>query len=254
MGRWRGFIIMARIGILGFGEIGSSVKKLYLQNGKHHEVFVKDLDVDEGISCVDFLHVCIPYSDQFVDQVCECIEKEKPKAVIINSTIPMGNTRKVIEQSGLESICHSPVRGVHPNLCEGLKTFEKYVGVSDVGTFSEMICEHFNELGIETRVVSPIENSELAKMASTTYYGLCIAWHGEMQQLCLDHDLDFEDVMTAWNRGYNDGYAKLGMKNVVRPTLYPPSGKIGGHCVIPNVKLMKEFFNSEALDLILKYG
>lgn len=243
---------MKKIGILGYGEIGQSVKKLYA--GKDYEVYAKDLDIDEGIENSDYLHICIPYSDNFVDQVCECIEKADPKNVIINSTVVVGITSKVIEESGMKNICHSPVRGVHPNLYEGLKTFEKYVGFDEIGEFSQGICEHFKELGVKTKSVTPTKTSELAKLASTTYYGLCIAFHGEMQKICSEHGLDFKDVMTDWNEGYNKGYIELGMDNVVRPNLYPPSGSIGGHCIVPNARLMSKFFNSEVLDLILKYG
>lgn len=243
---------MKKIGILGYGEIGQSVKKLYA--GKDYEVYVKDLDIDEGIDNVDYLHICIPYSDDFVEQVCECAQEENPKNVIIHSTVVIGATRKIIQESGRRNICHSPVRGVHPNLYEGLQTFEKYVGFSEIGEFSETVCEHFKQLGVKTKSVSPIETSELAKLASTTYYGLCIAFHGEMQKLCSENGLDFKDVMNDWNEGYNKGYIELGMGNVVRPNLYPPSGSIGGHCIVPNARLMSKFFNSEVLDLILKYG
>ena len=74
-----------------------------------------------------------------------------------------------------------------------------------------------------------------------------------MAKLCQIYGTDFEDVMTNWNLGYNEGYNLLGMGNVVRPVLYPPSNKIGGHCILPNAELMGSFFTSEALDLILKY-
>lgn len=244
--------MQTKIGIVGFGEIGSSVEKLYLGK-KKYTTHIKDLDRDDGLFGVDYMHICIPYSEDFVDLVCAYIQKEKPKNVIINSTIVPGTTRRVIDKSGFTNICHSPVRGVHPNLYEGLKAFEKYVSVLEEGQFSSDVSTHFSKLGIQTKVVSPPEVSELAKIASTTYYGLCIAWHGEMNELCSEYNVDFEDVMTNWNLGYNEGYRALGMPNVARPVLYPPSNKIGGHCVIPNARLMKTFFDSKSLDLILKY-
>lgn len=92
----------------------------------------------------------------------------------------------------------------------------------------------------------------MAKLTSTTYYGLCIAWHGEMKKMCDKHDIDF-DVINKWTETYNSGYIELDMPGVVRPNLYPPSDGIGGHCVIPNTELLLTQFESMALDLILQY-
>ena len=46
------------------------------------------------------------------------------------------------------------------------------------------------------------------------------------------------------------------MENVCRPVLYriPDGHKIGGHCVIPNAKLLKDMYpNFTAWDYVLRY-
>ena len=258
-----------KIGIVGYGEIGKSIHELYLKKppnalfAKVHSVCIKDLDVDDGIKDCDYLHVCIPYSDDFVDQICEYIEKETPKNVLIHSTVQVGTTRKIMEKSGLFNICHAPVRGVHPNLYEGLITFPMYIGFDKnkhdpegaefILNFVDGIYFLLNSIGVNIKVLGNFETSELAKLASTSYYGMCIAFHAEINNLCDEMGLSFQEVMTDWNEGYNNGYKKLGMDHVVRPVLTPPNKKIGGHCVVPNAKLLSELFNSEALNLILKY-
>ena len=65
-------------------------------------------------------------------------------------------------------VVHSPVRGVHPYLFEGLKTFVKYVGAEDKKA-GEMAKKHFESLGIKTKLVYPAKTSELAKLFCTTY-------------------------------------------------------------------------------------
>ena len=244
-----------KIGILGFGEVGKSIEELYLTApfAFDESVSVKDLDlyVDDGIKDCNYLHVCIPYSDDFVDQVCECIEKETPKNVIIHSTVQVGTTRKIVEQSGLINICHAPVRGVHPDLHEGLKTFPMYVGYDKTQhatkDFIGALLFLLGSIGVTAKVVNKPETSELAKIASTSYYGMCIAFHAEINSLCGEMGLSFEEVMTEWNKDYNNGYKKLDMDHVVRPVLTPPAflrpdGAIGGHCIIPNAKLLKDFY------------
>jgi len=65
--------------------------------------------------------------------------------------------------------------------------------------------------------------------------------------------IDFEKTVTDFNKTYNQGYSKLGKKNVVRPVLYPPGEGIKGHCVVSNAEILKKYHKSKALDLILEY-
>ena len=58
--------------------------------------------------------------------------------------------------------------------------------------------------------------------------------------------------MTVFNTSYNEGYKKLGKNNVVRPVLYPTE-KIGGHCVVPNAKILKDYMNTKTIQSILEY-
>lgn len=255
-----------KIGILGYGEIGKAIEKLYISASnlelRLSWLSIKDINFDEGIRHCDYLHVCIPYSDDFVDQVCECIEQKNPKNVIIHSTVQVGTTRNIMKKSGLINICHAPVRGVHPCLHRGLRTFPMYLGYDKTQhDTSEFIYETkilFDGLNVKTKIVDKFETSELAKLASTSYYGMCIAFHAEINSLCDEMGLSFEEVMTEWNKQYNEGYTKLGMDHVVRPVLSPPDKKIGGHCIIPNAKLLKDFYyrtmqTKELPNFILKY-
>ena len=230
-----------KVGILGYGEIGKSLARFY------KDPKIKDLDRDDGLQGVDILHVCIPYNDKFVDIIKKEIKEIKPKLTIIHSTVAPGTTKKI---GGM--VVHSPVRGVHPHLYEGIKTFVKYIGADDKKA-GEMAKKHLESLGIKTKLVYPSKTSELAKLLCTTYYGLCIAWHGEMNKICKKEKVNFEDVVTELNKTYNEGYEKLGMKNVVRPVLSAPDNGIGGHCVVPNAKILKKYYTSKALDLILDY-
>lgn len=248
-----------KIGILGHGEVGKAIESLYA--GTDHDIVIEDDPngvAHHRMEGADYVHVCLPYYSDFVYDVSIFIEYTHPENLIIHSTVPVGTTSSVLINSDYtRNIYHAPVRGVHPNLLEGLRTFPMYVGHDsgdqDSANSVKELCSLLQSLGVATKVVDKFETSELAKLASTTYYGMCIAFHGEIKKLCDERGLDFEDVMTEWNEGYNKGYADLGMDHVVRPNLYPPSGSIGGHCIIPNAKLLGQFFDSEVIDLILKY-
>jgi UDP-N-acetyl-D-mannosaminuronate dehydrogenase len=117
-----------------------------------------------------------------------------------------------------------------------------------------MAKEHLESLGIKTKVFMPSITTEIGKLFSTTYYGLCIAWHGEMKKICDQEGIDFEKAVTDFNKTYNEGYKELGRGNVVRPVLYPPQGGIGGHCIGENTETLNKYYKSLVFDLIKKYG
>jgi len=231
----------SKIGVLGFGEVGQAIARFY-KNPR-----IKDLGQDDGLKGVEILHICIPWSDSFVNDVKKEIKDVQPKLTIIHSTVRPGTTKKI---GGM--VVHSPIRGIHPKLYQGVKTFVKYIG-ADNKKAGQMAARHLSSLGIKTKVFTPAATTELGKLLDTTYYGLVIAWHGEMEKMCRKFKVDFEEAVGDFNRTYNEGYKKLGKPNVVRPVLYPPQSGITGHCIIPNTEILKKIFKSRALDLVLDY-
>jgi len=231
-----------KVGILGYGEVGQAIAKFY-KNPR-----IKDLKRDDDLMGVEILNICIPWSDNFVKIVKEEIKRIKPKLTIIHSTVAPNTIKKIGGQ-----VVHSPIRGIHPNLYEGVKTFVKYIG-ADNKKAGEMANKHLKGLGLKTKLFFPSVTTEIGKLLDTTYYAFCIAWHGEMKKICDKTNVDFEKAIIDFNKTYNEGYSKLGKLNVIRPVLYPPvNNKIGGHCLISNTEILAKHFKSKAFDLILDY-
>lgn len=234
-----------KIGILGYGEVGQAIAKLY------KKPLIKDLKRNDGLTDLDILNICISYSDKFIQITEKEIKRAKPKITIIHSTVAPGVTKKLARKFNGMAV-HSPIRGVHPNLYKGIKTFIKYIGADNkkAGKLAE---KHLRSLGIKTKLFMPSATTELGKILDTTYYGLCIAWHAEMKKMCDKFEVDFDEAAADFNKTYNEGYTRIGMKNVVRPVLYPLKDFIGGHCIVPNAEILKKYFDSLAIDLVLKY-
>ena len=228
------------IGILGYGEIGKAIAEFY------NKPLIKDLNRDDGLVGVEILNVCIPWSEKFVEIVKKEIKEINPKLTIIHSTVAPGTIKKI---GGI--VVHSPVRGVHPNLFKGIKTFVKYIGADDKKS-GEIAEKHLKSLGIKTKIFYPSATTEIGKILDTTYYGICIAWHGEMKEICDKLGVNFDDAVTDFNQTYNEGYAKLGKKNVVRPVLYPPQNGKAKHCIVPNATILSKYYETPIFDLILK--
>lgn len=239
--------------IIGYGQIGKSIEGLY-KGKEEYAVFHKDLNsVSKNMpDSFDVTHICIPNIDCFSEKVALYIEKYTSKIIIINSTVNVGTIKDVLEELDylnikVEAIGHSPVMGIHPNLTKSIQTFTKIIGAPDKIQAGK-ISKHFEDIGVKTIIYDKPENSEAAKLLSTTYYAWNIYFMKFVKKYCDAKGLNFEDVYTTTNEIYNAGYEKFGMNHVKRPVLKYIPGPIGGHCLIPNLDLFDyDFFPAQVL-------
>lgn len=206
--------------VIGNGEIGKAVAAVL-------EADTMDLDFSPTFEKYDVIHICIPYSERFIEIVKEYQDRFKPELTVIHSTVPLGTSEKC-------NAVHSPVRGVHPHLEAGVRTFVKFFGGKD----AEKAAKLFEEKGVRVFTTPNARNTEHGKCWDTTQYGAFIELCREIYRDCLENGTDFDIVYTLFNETYNEGYTKLGRTDVIRPTLYYSEGKIGGHCVVPNARFL----------------
>ena len=109
--------------IVGYGEVGRGLAEVLKQKGK-----VWILDPNKSLKHNNnwpkkfyAIHICIPFSNSFSQAVRGIKKKYGYEILIIHSTVPVGTSDKL-------GAVHSPIRGDHPNLAKGIKTFVKYVG------------------------------------------------------------------------------------------------------------------------------
>ncbi len=224
-----------KVVVVGLGEVGKPLLKLI---SEYHEATGVDvMPPPEPILDVDVLHICYPFEiKDFIGETAKYIELFKPQLTIINSTVGIGTTRRVAERTGA-AVVHSPVRGKHARMQEELKTYTKFVGAMDA-TSGRDAAEHFQSVGLKTKVLSAPEASELAKLTETTYFGLMIAWAQEVERYCDRTRQRYEDVASF--------YQEIEFFPLVK---YFP-GIIGGHCVMPNIEILRKFDDSAILKAI----
>lgn len=219
--------------VIGKGEVGTA---LYNVLKNTHETYIRDVSPTTVLDA-EILHICFPWNYDFQTAVMKYIREYEPKYVVIHSTLYPKTTELIqyrINQAKLKSkMFFSPVRGVHPNLEEGIKTFVKYLAPKN-----KKLAKYFEEAGIKVEQHKHPRTIETAKVMSTTYYGWNIIFEKLLYKYCKRFEVDYDLIYTKWNETYNEGYEKLGMPNVKRSILKHAKGKIGGHCVIPNLKLV----------------
>jgi UDP-N-acetyl-D-mannosaminuronic acid dehydrogenase len=231
-----------KVGIMGFGEIGSN-NKWYLEKLKNIEIAGYDPRYhpicDVYIICTDSDHVI---------EACEQIKTidEKP-ILLIESTIKVGTCRTIFESfNGMARIIYCPQRfwAKDPEQ-RGVRRFRLISAFcnSDMGLGVNIYKNMFN---IPVYPVYPIEIAEFAKVAENAYRGVQIAFAQELKieadKLKLDFNELREAIMTA------------------SPMHYLPKALdgIGGHCIPMAMDWTKDFSDVvfaavEANDIYVNY-
>jgi len=196
-----------------------------------------DISPVERVEHVDVLHICYPFQiSDFIGESARYIEIYEPALTIVNSTVAVGTTRAIADRTGA-AVVNSPVRGKHARMLDELRFYNKFVGALNPGD-GERASRHFESLGLKTKVLSSPEATELAKLTETTYFGVLIAWAQEVERYCDQVGQDYNEVVSIFDE-----------IRYLPPVKYSP-GIIGGHCVMPNINILKDCGPSVLLDAI----
>jgi len=97
--------------VIGLGEIG---RPLYEIVKGVHNAFGVDVDPDRNVDQepsgpVGVMHICFPYSEEFVEKVVGHIGKFNPNLTIVESTVRPGTTSLIWRLTdGKHHLVHSP--------------------------------------------------------------------------------------------------------------------------------------------------
>lgn len=213
--------------VVGLGEVGSAIAEVLGCGGT---------DIDGRWSPPPknpILHIAIPWSDDFIVTVMRYEAKYEPQLVVIHSTVPVGTCEPM-------DWVHSPVRGRHPDLAEGLRSFVKHFG----GSRAEEAAEVWPG-PISTTDKSA--NTEAGKLWELIQYGVQIRINQAIFEWCQANGVDPDVAYTEFAETYNDGYSELGDFHFVRPVLKYMPGPIGGHCVAQNSRLLDHWLSDVVL-------
>ena len=222
--------------VVGLGEVGKPLYTIL----KRREPGAIGIDIEPASvnEPVGIMHICFPFhgAAQFQSAVVGYAKKYSPKVIVINSTAVPGTTRSIEEATGLPCV-YSPVRGKHTKMVDELLTYVKFVAGTNAQATLQ-VQEHFKAAGLPSEIMSAPEALELAKLLETTYFGLLIAWAQDMNRFAEAVDADYLEVGKFFREiGY------------LPSVLFQP-GFIGGHCVMPNIALLQQRFESEFLEVI----
>ena len=233
---------------MGLGEIGKPLLKLISKSTIAVGYDVNPNLIDgKKISKFEkletrFLHICIPFNKKFVKNVISLYHAFTPKSIVIHSTVSPYITMKLQNKLPIP-IIYSATRGVHKRMFNDLKKYTKFYGIEQNAPNHFWASKTFSSLmrksGVKTKKVSNPITLELSKIiCDTTYLGWLVNYAQISNMIAIQHDVNYDEM---WS--FSDEIHKF-LGN--RPKMFP--GYIGGHCVIPNLKLI----NNQTLDLIKK--
>ena len=234
--------------VAGIGEIGKPILKL-LSKGNIVVGF------DSNSSLMDkrkferyknlktsFMHITIPVTGKFINNVLKLYKKFQPECVVIHSTIRPGTTERLQEKLPIPVI-YSATRGVHKRMIYDLKRYTKFFVISTNAPRGKWASSRYVKMmkacGIKTKKMSKPETLELAKIiCDTSYLGWLVNYAQLSNMIAIEHGVNYDEM---WS--FTEEIQKF-LGN--RPKMYP--GHIGGHCVIPNLGLL----DNQTLNIIKK--
>lgn len=220
--------------VVGLGEVG---RPLFNILSRSYECIGVDIQPVEVTKPCSVLHICIPFQlGDFVGTSCEYIAKYEPRHAVVNSTVAPGTTRAIAERSGA-SVAYSPVRGKHAKMEADMLRYRKFVGADDPKV-ADAVIQHYAGAGFKTDRFRGLEVGELSKLLETTWLGVLAGWAQEAERLAEMYGATYDEV---------DAYIE---EIDFLPRAFP--GFIGGHCVMPNIAILRSILHSDFLDVIVK--
>lgn len=226
----------AKVIVAGLGEIGQPLLRILSRSFECVGIDIEPVKIVEPVSV---LHVCYPFQiPHYVQTTADYIRRFSPALTIIHTTVPPGTTRQVQDQVSDRMVAFSPVRGKHVRMEQDMQRYRKFAAGTKPETTAAAV-DHLAAAGFRTETFHSPEAAELAKLLETTYLGMLIAWTQEMERLAAQYGGSFADV-----------------NSFVEEVDFLPShvfpGAIGGHCVLPNIELLRSRVDSAFLDLIVE--
>ena len=239
------FCVEKTVIVVGCGEVGHPIWQLC--RGGFEQVIAEDPRCGKAEKAkypVAAMHIVIPGSlPGFVEIVESYINKYDPEIVLIHSTTVPGVTDKLVDRFGADRIVHAQVHGKHQGarMRHDLLRYPKFVA-----TRSDRAFEKAKEILVAmghppeniVRLSSPIAG-EIVKLLATTFFAYLIVWAHEVERLSKKCGVGYDELMS---------FTKLQTEDYSIANKFP--GEIGGHCLMPNIEILRKAFPSPLWDYL----
>ncbi len=231
--------------VLGLGEVGSALlailRETYGEAVAGYDPLYNETGIypDRAKDC-HIIHIAFPFHELFVGQVQDYLGCQNRGALtIIHSTVPIGTTAQI------PGAVHSPILGRVPTMAGDMRRYLKWIGGPQAAEAEPILAL----AGFRTRSVPTSEETEALKLLCLAKYGVSLAFSRYEYAVCEKLGFPLSHII-EYDMDYNNHVEP----RLRRPLIAPQQDSIGGHCVIPGVRLLAQDFPSPLLTGILRYG
>ena len=232
------------------GEIGSAIFKIFKGTlGIEENIFLSTDGNEAKEADRTVMHVCIPYTDKFIDTVVDYVIQYAPDIIIIHTTCAIGTTRKLYAifcDADMKikrcTVVHASVNCRHPNTEADIRKYDMFVGALNEKEGNEA-CDYIERFGVITYLCDTPESSEFNKIAGTEYCKTMVKFFGTLKELADgDAKLNWKESIAYFENlmSKSDGWKRVYRRGNRIDT--PISGK---HCLNSNNRLWRKYITGE---------
>jgi len=227
--------------VIGYrGEIGKAIYKIFngtfgleLKTPPNLAGMSDVMDADRII-----MHICIPYTEEFIQTVVNYADEYKPNIIIVHTTCAIGTTRLLNDHLPNVSVVHASVNCRHPNTEADIRKYDMFVGALNERDGNDA-CDYIERFGIITYLCDTPESSEFNKIAGTEYCRTMVKFFATVKGVAdVDDNLNWKECIAYFENlmSKSDGW-----KRVYRRGNRIDTQISGKHCLNSNNKLWLNF-------------
>lgn len=227
--------------IIGAGTVGTALAEYLAEYKLHVELHDPRLQKYANLAEADIIHITVPYFDQvqYMEMWGALVKQlQKNPMIIINSTLNP-HILSLISKNPLD-IYYSPTRGPEDTMLTNISNRDYYVAPLHKSDNLRMK-GYLYQIQLCGIFFDDPYALAYGKLMETTNYGLQIAFTQMMKRVCEEYGWNFEEAYYKYqtNSVFQRDYRTKDKNNVIpRPIFFP--GKIGGKCVMQNLKIIDD--------------
>jgi UDPglucose 6-dehydrogenase len=250
------------VGVIGMGFVGGAV---YRGFNLYNEIHGYDVDGkkspsswEDVLNC-DFVFIAVPtpmttieggecdptYINRVLGQIAED-DYRKETVFVLKSTVPIGTTRRCVEEFGIENLVHSPEFLTERTADADFITPARHIigGMSEYAIQSLWMLYEYRFPGVKIHTMGP-EEAEMVKYMANCFFATKIMFFNEMRMLTDKAGADWDRVM---NGVLSDG--RIGISHTDVPGHDGDMG-FGGKCFPKDINALMGVMEGFGIDPVV---